>query len=216
MNQPRYVNLFFDMDGVLCRYITEDYMANPLTGAMRFQDPSIHYFKNLEADENAVLLFKAYYSMLQQMSQCPKHLFICTTIVQANPQDQEVYIEDKGQWLMDHILEPKPPAIMRDYAAFTFDYDRDFLFARCPTTKPDVAERRLNRKLLPTDILIDDFNDNLEQWKAAGGTAVKYLNGINSPTDRFLTIDGVNDDVATLKANLDAIATSMFEYATTQ
>lgn len=30
-------------------------------------------------------------------------------------------------------------------------------------------------------ILIDDFNPNLRNWEAAGGTAVKYINGLNSP-----------------------------------
>ena len=31
------------------------------------------------------------------------------------------------------------------------------------------------------DILIDDFNNNLFNWEASGGTAVKYLNGFNNP-----------------------------------
>lgn len=31
-----------------------------------------------------------------------------------------------------------------------------------------------------TDILLDDFNKNLENWKAAGGTSIKLLNGLNS------------------------------------
>lgn len=31
------------------------------------------------------------------------------------------------------------------------------------------------------DILIDDYNENLELWREYGGTAVKYLNGINNP-----------------------------------
>lgn len=33
------------------------------------------------------------------------------------------------------------------------------------------------------NILLDDWNVNLEEWKAAGGIPVKILNGINSPRD---------------------------------
>ena len=31
-----------------------------------------------------------------------------------------------------------------------------------------------------TDILLDDFNRNLENWRDAGGTSIKLLNGLNS------------------------------------
>jgi hypothetical protein len=36
-------------------------------------------------------------------------------------------------------------------------------------------------ELSKKDILVDDYNPNLLAWEVAGGTAVKYLNGINSP-----------------------------------
>ena len=32
----------------------------------------------------------------------------------------------------------------------------------------------------PTDILLDDFNRNLENWRDVGGTSIKLLNGLNS------------------------------------
>ena len=32
----------------------------------------------------------------------------------------------------------------------------------------------------PTDILLDDYNKNLEAWEAAGGIGIKLLNGLNT------------------------------------
>ena len=36
------------------------------------------------------------------------------------------------------------------------------------------------RTLSKKDVLIDDWNPNLQMWEKHGGTAIKYLNGINS------------------------------------
>lgn len=47
-------------------------------------------------------------------------------------------------------------------------------------SKAEAAIRFLKRPLTPYDVLIDDFNTNLEDWKEKGGTAIKYLNGENS------------------------------------
>jgi hypothetical protein len=40
----------------------------------------------------------------------------------------------------------------------------------------------------PTSILIDDFNDNLHEWKVAGGTAIKLLNHMNSKTKKYTCV----------------------------
>ena len=34
--------------------------------------------------------------------------------------------------------------------------------------------------LQPTDVLLDDYNNNLENWVEHGGIGIKLLNGINS------------------------------------
>lgn len=41
------------------------------------------------------------------------------------------------------------------------------------------VERQLGRKLSKCDILLDDYSVNLHEWEAAGGTAIKVLNGVN-------------------------------------
>jgi hypothetical protein len=35
-------------------------------------------------------------------------------------------------------------------------------------------------------ILIDDYNHNLKEWASNGGTAVKYVNGINDKNRSFI------------------------------
>jgi 5'(3')-deoxyribonucleotidase len=47
--------------------------------------------------------------------------------------------------------------------------------------KRDTVEYITNHVIKSNDILIDDYNKNLEEWRAAGGTSVKYCNGINNP-----------------------------------
>lgn len=46
--------------------------------------------------------------------------------------------------------------------------------------KSGIMEAIKERNLTKTDILIDDYNPNLKEWERNGGTAIKYLNGINS------------------------------------
>lgn len=47
--------------------------------------------------------------------------------------------------------------------------------------KPHGFTDKTGIKLTENVILYDDQNINLSQWQDAGGTAVKYLNGVNSP-----------------------------------
>ena len=54
------------------------------------------------------------------------------------------------------------------------------MYGRYLTEKPYYVRTDL-WKLTALDILIDDYNKNLDDWKAHGGTPVKYVNGINSP-----------------------------------
>ena len=49
-------------------------------------------------------------------------------------------------------------------------------------TKPGVSKPEAVVALFGTledSILLDDFTANLKQWESAGGTGIKYLNGIN-------------------------------------
>ena len=62
----------------------------------------------------------------------------------------------------------------------------------------------LHRKLGKMDILVDDHTPNLKRWETAGGTGVKWLNGINGKNGRF---EGIRvGRVEELKAAFDEIA----------
>ena len=45
--------------------------------------------------------------------------------------------------------------------------------------KADAVENFTGKSVTESDILLDDYSKNLHEWKTAGGTAVKLLNGIN-------------------------------------
>ena len=71
---------------------------------------------------------------------------------------------EKHKWLDKYL-----PEIKRD--------NRHFI--PCGMSKAAYLEKQLGRKLTETDILIDDYSVNLHTFKAAGGRAIKFLNGIN-------------------------------------
>ena len=70
--------------------------------------------------------------------------------------------------------------------------------------KAEFVETMLHRKLGKMDILVDDHTPNLTRWETAGGTGIKWLNGINGKNGRF---EGIRlGSVEELKAAFDEIA----------
>ena len=54
-------------------------------------------------------------------------------------------------------------------------------------------------------ILIDDFNENLDEWAASGRTAIKFINGINSENPKYPSIyidNEVDENIKILKKAL--------------
>ena len=89
----------------------------------------------------------------------------------------------------------------------TFDgliKEKDFL---CVMGSKVEAVQKL-RPITKADILIDDFNPNLEAWQKAGGSVIKYVNGINSmrndmpcisANDPFANATVIDELIASLK-----------------
>ena len=74
---------------------------------------------------------------------------------------------------------------------------------RGPVIQAQFVETMLHRKLGKMDILVDDHTPNLKRWETAGGTGVKWLNGINGKNGRF---EGIRvGSVKELKAAFDEI-----------
>lgn len=79
-------------------------------------------------------------------------------------------LEDKNRWCDIHV-----PAIDRMHR----------IFVPCGIGKPEYIQKALRRPLNEDDILVDDYSKNLTEWSAAGGTAIKWLNGINGINGTF-------------------------------
>ena len=154
------MNYWFDMDGVLVQYDRDGYVGqNP-----KYLQLGSHYFRNLKPDTKAI-------KTLQILSERNKNkIFILTTISNLG----SLYVEqmtDKIAWL-------------REYCPF-LDIQTQFIPA--VSSKRDIVEAIRKPDGLGiglNDVLIDDWNTNLNEWTASGGLALKYLNGINSPNNK--------------------------------
>lgn len=79
-------------------------------------------------------------------------------------------LEDKNFWCNEHLPE------------FS-NFHR--LFVPCGTDKARFVRDIIKRELPKEYILIDDFSSNLLSWEEAGGTAIKWMNGINGKNGTF-------------------------------
>lgn len=144
--------IYFDMDGVLARYERHAYKGpNPL-----YLDNTKHYYKSVPQDARMSIVFE------QMLEEKKVDIFVLSSLSKIGSH----FIHqkhDKSDWL----TENHP----------TFDLGN---FIPVMAEKRTIAEYLTGRPLTVTDILIDDYNKNLNAWKEAGGTAIKYINGENS------------------------------------
>lgn len=79
-------------------------------------------------------------------------------------------LEDKKRWCDTYV-----PSIDKEHR----------IFVPCGIGKPEYIQETLRHTLSEDDILIDDYSKNLIEWVGAGGTAIKWLNGINGINGTF-------------------------------
>lgn len=158
INLNENLTVFIDMDGVLAKYDRYAYDKNngPEPGIALFEHKNSHYFRHCTPDNNAIEIL----NML--LSQNNIAVFILTTVADHI----QWAIDDKTQWLNQHCPKIDPTSQL-----ITASSDKTEIIKAIRKTKT----------LDSSMILIDDFNKNLMQWASSGGTAIKYLNGINSP-----------------------------------
>lgn len=144
-----------------------------------FERRGAHYFRDLPADDYIIKAAK----MLRDEG----HNVV---VISKLSQNYDIVCEqskDKRNWLNDHGM-------------------RLFELIHTQDAKSEAAEEYLKRKLNRADILIDDYNWNLIDWVSAGGTSVKYLNGINTKNSfNGHHIDPSEDDIDALTGKLSDI-----------
>lgn len=159
MTNNNKITLWSDEDGVIAVYEPHAYQGENEDN-LPFMQPGIRYFKGLKPDTTII----RFYELLQNKDNIP--VTVLTNIVN-NPKTAKEHENDKTGWTAKHM-----PFL---------DIHRQFYVIPIPTTKAEKAMELLGRPLKKTDILISDYNNDLEAWSAAGGTGIKYSNGINNP-----------------------------------
>lgn len=147
---------YLDMDGFLVKYDRDAYIGeNPI-----YLRKNEHYFLNLDPDRKALEFVDKLHA---QSRYTGDELFILTSIAMNGAIFNE-HFHDKISWIHKWL-----PYIDINHILISV------------TTKRDAVEYIHNHTLTPHDVLIDDYNKNLKDWQKAGGTAIKYSNGINNP-----------------------------------
>lgn len=146
--------VFFDMDGVLARYERHAYEKYDPDLPPLYEQEDLHYYRTCEPDSAAIAL-------LEYLTGLGIPCWALTSVKPSIPWARY----DKIYWLMKHTRQ-------FDAARRTIIADGD----KAQVVKAREKICRLDRGM----ILLDDFNKNLWDWERAGGTAVKYLNGVNS------------------------------------
>lgn len=147
---------YFDMDGVLAIYDWSCYTGE----RPPYLTKGSHCYRHLAPDDKII-------SVMKKLNDMKLGVGVLTSVTNMG----HLYVEqvgDKMAWLSEQV----PWLDLRTQ------------FFPSPGSKRDLIEliRRPKGLVIRTDdVLIDDWNANLNEWAAAGGLALKYCNGLNSP-----------------------------------
>lgn len=145
--------IFFDMDGVLAKYDRGGYNFEEEDGPNYLKKG---YFLEREPDSGAVALFR------KCLKVCPNDIYIITSVPSGDKRNSIIF--DKLAWIDKYLPE--------------FDIGTHFIATT--SSKMSFIEWLRGSSITSKDILIDDYNPNLYSWMSRGGTAIKYINNVNS------------------------------------
>lgn len=156
------INIYIGIDGVLSKYNSKVHDMNKEQPTISYKDD--RFFQNAEIDEKMI---KVAQKLLNFIYDTKRQINIGSlnfvSSISNKSSDALLQCQDKTEWLLTNVT-----------------IATDSRFVPSATKKADVISTRLGRKLTPRDILIDDFNEELNAWSEAGGTAIKYINDVNT------------------------------------
>lgn len=107
------------------------------------------YYYNLEPNKNLL-------DGIKNLIKEGENVYILSSFLS----DSKYALNDKNKWLDKYLKEL--PADKRIFVKYG-----------------DQKSKYIPDKIDSNDFLIDDYTKNLLDWKASGGTGIKFLNGIN-------------------------------------
>lgn len=161
--------LWFDKDGVLAKYdysLYEPEFGAPAPWLIR----NAHVFKGLDKYENMCEAFINIYSRNKNKSYADREATVKVLTSVSDSLTLSEQVLDSMEWCEKHLGLEK----------------RDFYAVSVPKENVPIELRSSIDKY---DVLFDDYMPNLIAWEEKGGTAIKVVNGINSPTSGIPCLD---------------------------
>ena len=155
--------VYFDMDGVMAKYDYDLYVPKRENEVPPFLKLGSHVFLYLEPMKNVMEAFNILYKRYKDNPDV--RIKVLTSIPVGLLQAEHTL--DKYTWCVSNIEE---------------FHTEDFF---CTSVKKHNAIADTLWNLTENDILVDDWNANLYNWREHGGYALKLVNEINSVNPDF-------------------------------
>lgn len=168
--------LYFDLDGVLARYVDEDSHSRP------FMTPGSAYFRRLPPNPLPVALAR----LLHERRDL--NVRVLTRVLDV-PGLVDEWTRDKAAWAQEHC-----PFIERPTRVVVGD-DKNAVLLELRERNPSVNAR--------AHVLIDDDPRMLQKWVAAGGSGVQYVQPNHRVNLWSGAVIGPGDDLAAATATIE-------------
>lgn len=117
------------------------------------------YFANVQPEEHLVGLVNT----LTKTKECKNYIL-------SHYLPETTAYNDKISWCQKYL-----PEIRKDH----------YLFVPCGVDKALFIKDVIKQSLPENYVLVDDYSKNLLSWQQSGGTAIKWMNGVNGRNGTF-------------------------------